>query len=165
MHWLSTHGFSSRGSESKIIIIASVINSNISISTSHSHSSVPQVFQIPPEPQVQPQQSDPSQPQAPQQAPQTQPQQPVQVRRRIRTKSKPQDSSEIAAVLQDIKENHLPYHSGSDQRRSSGSSVRRRVASRSHSSGMVSRGSSGIFSRSDQGSNHKRAQADWTSWS
>ena len=58
-------------------------------------------------------QSQPSQPQVPQQAPQVQPQQPVQVRRRIRTKSRPQDVSEISAVLQDIKENHLSV--GRDQ--------------------------------------------------
>ena len=32
-------------------------------------------------------------------------------------------------------------------------------------SGMVSRGSSGILNRSDQGSNHKRAQVDRSSWS
>ena len=63
--------------------------------------------------QSQPQQSGPNQPQAPQQAPQAQPQQPVQVRRRIRTKSRPQQTSEIAAVLQDIKENHLS--TGHDQ--------------------------------------------------
>ena len=55
-----------------------------------------------------------SQPQVqqPQQAPQDQPQQPVQVRRRFRTKTTPQ-VSEISAVLQDIKENHLPI--GKDQ--------------------------------------------------
>ena len=63
--------------------------------------------------QSQPQQPVPSQPQAPQQAPQAQPQHPVQVRRRIRTKSRPQDPSEIAAVLQDINENHLSV--GQDQ--------------------------------------------------
>ena len=56
---------------------------------------------------VQRQPSQPQVPQQPQQAPQAQPQQPVQVRRRIRTKSRPQDVSEISAVLQDIKENHL----------------------------------------------------------
>ena len=55
--------------------------------------------------------------------------------------------------------------SRSDQCRSSRSSIRRRVASRSHTSGMVSRGPSGIFSRSYQGSYHKRAQADRSSWS
>ena len=65
----------------------------------------PPGLQISPGLQVQPQQPGPSQPQ---QAPQVQPQQPVQVRRRISTQSKPQESSEIAAVLQDIKENHLP---------------------------------------------------------
>ena len=58
-------------------------------------------------------QSQPQVPQQPQQAPQEQPQQPVQVRRRIRTKSRPQDVSEISAVLQDIKENHLSV--GKDQ--------------------------------------------------
>ena len=52
-------------------------------------------------------QSQPQVPQQPHQAPQDQPQQPVQVRRRIRTKSRPQDPSEISAVLQDIKENYL----------------------------------------------------------
>ena len=70
-------------------------------------------LQIPQGVQIQPQQSGPSQPQALQQVPQAQPQQPVQVRRRIRTKSRPQDPSEIAAVLQDIKENHLSV--GQDQ--------------------------------------------------
>ena len=73
----------------------------------------PPGLQIPQGIQSQPQQSVPSQPQVPQQAPQAQPQQPVQVRRRIRTKSRPQDPSEIAAVLQDIKENHLSV--GQDQ--------------------------------------------------
>ena len=76
--------------------------------------SQPLVFPRPPGLQTpsglhQPQQSGPSQSQ--QQVPQTQqlvPHQPVQVRRRIRTKSKPQESSEIAAVLQDIKADHLP---------------------------------------------------------
>ena len=56
-----------------------------------------------------------------------------------------------------------PYWQRSGQCRSSGSSDRRRVASRSHTSGMVSRGSSGLFSRSDQTSHHQRAQADWSS--
>ena len=55
------------------------------------------------------------------------------------------------------------YWQRSGQCRSSGSSDRRRVASRSHTSGMVSRGSSGLFSRSDQTSYHQRAQADWSS--
>ena len=73
----------------------------------------PPGLQIPQGVQSQPQQSGPSQPQASQQVPQAQPQQPVQVRRRIRTKSRPQDPSEIAAVLQDIKENHLSV--GQDQ--------------------------------------------------
>ena len=58
-------------------------------------------------------QSKPQVPQQPQQAPQAQPQQSVQVRRRNRTKSRPQDSSEISAVLQEIKENHLSV--GRDQ--------------------------------------------------
>ena len=71
-------------------------------------------LQIPQGAQSQPQQSGPSQPQAPQQVPQAQPQPPVlQVRRRIRTKSRPQEPSEIAAVLQEIKENHLSV--GQDQ--------------------------------------------------
>ena len=73
----------------------------------------PPGLQIPQGVQIQPQQSGPSQPQALQQAPQAQPQQPVQIRRRIRTKSRPQHPSEIAAVLQDIKENHLSV--GQDQ--------------------------------------------------
>ena len=50
-------------------------------------------------------QSDPVQPQ---QQTQQSDQQPVEVRRRVRTKSKPRHSSEISAVLQDIKEDHLP---------------------------------------------------------
>ena len=49
--------------------------------------------QHPPQPQQQTQQSD---------------QRPAQARRRLITKPKPQDSSEIAAILQDIKKNHLP---------------------------------------------------------
>ena len=40
--------------------------------------------------------------------PQQSDQQPVQVRRRITKKSAPKESAEISAVLQDIKENHLP---------------------------------------------------------
>ena len=40
--------------------------------------------------------------------PQQSAQQPVQVRRRITKKSSPTESAEISAVLQDIKENHLP---------------------------------------------------------
>ena len=71
----------------------------------------PPGLQMPQGVQSQPQQSGPSQPQD--QPSQAQPQQPVQVRRRIRTKSRPQDPSEIAAVLQDVKENHLSV--GQDQ--------------------------------------------------
>ena len=78
-------------------------------------SAQPLIIPHPPGLQSQPQQvpSQPQVPQQPQQAPQVQPQQPVQVRRRIRTKSRPQDVSEISAVLQDIKENHLSV--GRDQ--------------------------------------------------
>ena len=82
-------------------------------STATSSSSQPLVIPRPPGlPIPQGVQSQP-QVQQPQQAPQDQPQQPVQVRRRIRTKSRPQEVSEISAVLQDIKENHLSV--GKDQ--------------------------------------------------
>ena len=65
-------------------------------------SNVPQPpgLQMPPGLQVQ-------HPHQPQQQTQQSDQRPTQVRRRLRTKPKPQDSPEIA-VLQDIKENHLP---------------------------------------------------------
>ena len=88
----STHGFTSRGSESEIIIIASIININFIITTS-SHSSAPR-FQMPPGLQVQPaSQILAQQPgSSASSKPQVQPQQPVQVRRRIRTKSKPQET-------------------------------------------------------------------------
>ena len=49
-------------------------------------------------------------------------------RRRITKKPRPRDSTEVAAVLQEIKGQSSSYQSGSNQCRSSGSLVRRRVA-------------------------------------
>ena len=102
---------SAEGANQRLSAAASTATSSQPLIIPH-----PPGLQIPQGVQSQPQQlqqSGSSQPQVPQQAPQVQPQQSVQVRRRIRTKSRPQDHSEIAAVLQDIKEDHLSV--GQDQ--------------------------------------------------
>ena len=105
-----------------IIPASSAEGANQRSATASTATSSPQPLVIPHPPglpipqgvQSQPQVQQPQQaPQDQPQAPQDQPQQPVQVRRRIRTKSRPQEVPEISAVLQDIKENHLSI--GKDQ--------------------------------------------------
>ena len=124
----------------------------------------PPGLQIPQGIQSQPQQPVPSQPQVPQQAPPSSTSATSSGQKENQNKVKTSGSFRHFSGASGHQGKLSFSWSRSDQCRSSRSSIRRRVASRSHTSGMVLRGSSGIFSRSDQGSYHKRAQADWSSW-
>ena len=95
----------------------------------------------------------------PQQQPQQSGQQPGQIRRRSLKNSKPRESTEVAAIIQDIKDNHLP-----SVRIRSTQITKKPNQRQSHSffrSGIKK--SSGMFSRSDQNSNHQRNQTNRSS--
>ena len=143
-NWLITDGFTSRGSESAITTIASIINSNLSIATSShsptSRSSIPRV-------------SDASRTSsfASSSCSATRPSSASAIRSTTSSDQK-RNHEEISPnrISRDFSSSSghqgksSSHHSGSDQRRPSTSSIRGRVTPRSHSSGVVSRGSRDI---------------------
>ena len=162
--WPSSQSFSSQGSDqSTIIKFTASIVINVNLSTSTSTSSSTWVSNAPCTSSIA---SSPFSTARATSAPATTPAVRLATRsgqKKNHKEAKTQRLNRSSTSSSRHQRQSSPHQSGSNQCRSSASSIRRRVASRSHSSGVVSRGSSGILSRSDQVNNHQRAQTDWSS--